>query len=61
VGNAVDRNRVRRRLRAAVRVECDAFLPGRAYLIGASPATVGVDFETLRATLRRAARDAGEA
>jgi ribonuclease P protein component len=36
-GNAVVRNRLRRRLRAVVRDHADRFSPGYAYLIGAAP------------------------
>lgn len=56
VGNAVVRNRLRRRLRAAVR-EIDAerggLAPG-AYLISARPEAAGRPYADLRATLGEA-------
>jgi ribonuclease P protein component len=51
VGGAVDRNRVRRRLRAIVR-ESD-LAPG-AYLVGVSPAAAGLPFEELSRHVRKA-------
>jgi ribonuclease P protein component len=51
VGGAVVRNRVRRRLRAAVR-ELDALLvPGAAYLVSAGPAAAVVRYQELVAHL----------
>ena len=46
VGNAVTRNRVRRRLRAAV-AQAAGLRPG-AYLVAAGPAAAGTDYEELR-------------
>jgi ribonuclease P protein component len=51
VGPAVVRNRVRRRLRAAVR-ELD--VPPGAYLVAASPGAVGVPYLQLRGHLEMA-------
>jgi ribonuclease P protein component len=47
VGGAVDRNRVRRRLRAAVREHVDRFEPGSAYLIGAGREALSMSFPDL--------------
>jgi len=47
VGGAVVRNRVRRRLRAAVAAEADRIPPG-AYLVSGEPAIAGIPFEELR-------------
>jgi ribonuclease P protein component len=51
VGNAVVRNRVRRRLRAALREEVDVVRPDSAYLVGATPAAAGASFDELRREL----------
>jgi ribonuclease P protein component len=53
-GNAVQRNRIRRRLRAAIRL---TGLPvGFDYVLLAGPGLLDVDFPTLRAWLDEAAR-----
>ena len=49
-GNAVQRNRLRRRLRAAVR-EVAGGVPGGRYLIGADPAAAGMGFTELARTV----------
>jgi ribonuclease P protein component len=51
VGNAVTRNRVRRRLRAAVRDELAAVRADSAYLVGATPAAARASFDELRRAL----------
>ena len=53
LGGAVVRNRVRRRLREALRVMAPAFQPGWDVLIIARPGIVDADHETLVAALRR--------
>jgi ribonuclease P protein component len=57
VGTAVTRNRLRRRLRAAVAAEATAFAPGW-YLVGAQPAAVSLDHAALRAAVRSFAEQA---
>ena len=52
-GSAVVRNRVRRRLRVLIRESAAELRPG-AYLIGAGPSAVSMDFNALRCSLRRA-------
>ena len=52
VGGAVVRNRLRRRLRAAVR-ETPGLAPG-AYLVGVSPGAEGLTYEDLKAQVTRA-------
>lgn len=47
-GSAVSRNRLRRRLRAAVWDERAALATGLAYLVGAGPAAHRVDAAALR-------------
>ncbi len=47
VGPAVTRNRVRRRLRAAVERHRSQLKPGCAYLLGASPAAAAATFDEL--------------
>jgi ribonuclease P protein component len=47
VGNAVVRNRVRRRLRAAVREQCDLLQPGWGYLVTAAPAAAAATYREL--------------
>ena len=54
VGGAVERNRVRRRLRAAVHDEREALAVGRAYLIGAGAGADRLSFSELQARLREA-------
>lgn len=57
-GGAVERNRLRRRLRAAVRALDDELVPGGRYLISAGPAAMKTSspelHEMLRAVLRAA-------
>jgi ribonuclease P protein component len=53
LGGAVVRNRVRRRIREALRAMAPSFQPGWDVLIIARPALVDVDHETLVETLRR--------
>jgi ribonuclease P protein component len=52
VGTAVVRNRLRRRLKEALRL--DAPLPAGAYLVRAQPGAVALDFRSLQQHLRRA-------
>ena len=59
-GNAVERNRARRRLREAVRGAGTELEAGRAYLFGAGREVVTMPYADLAATverLLRAARD----
>lgn len=53
LGGAVTRNRVRRRLREALRVMAPAFQPGWDVLIIARPALVEADHDALVGALRR--------
>jgi ribonuclease P protein component len=53
LGGAVVRNRVRRRLREALRVMAPSFQPGWDVLIIARPAIVGADHDRLVGALRR--------
>jgi ribonuclease P protein component len=53
LGGAVKRNRVRRRLREALRVMAPSFQPGWDVLIIARPAIVEADHDTLVGALRR--------
>src|SRR5919108_2169896 len=53
LGNAVVRNRVRRRLREALRVMAPSFQPGWDVLIIARPALVEADHDALVGALRR--------
>ncbi|MEO7664123.1 MAG: ribonuclease P protein component [Candidatus Limnocylindrales bacterium] len=53
IGSAVVRNRVRRRLRAALRGMAPAFQPGWDVLIIARPAVVTADHQALTSALRR--------
>jgi ribonuclease P protein component len=53
LGGAVDRNRVRRRLREALRVMAPSFQPGWDVLIIARPAIVEADHDTLVGALHR--------
>ena len=61
VGNAVVRNRVRRRLRAAVREHATLLRPGWAYLVHAGPASVAATYgelsEALCTTLQAHSRE----
>jgi ribonuclease P protein component len=47
-GTAVERNRVRRRLRAAIALDEALLLPGGAYLVAADRAVMNLPFTTLR-------------
>ena len=60
VGGAVQRNRVRRRLRAAVRTHGAAFEPGHAYLVTATRRARDVPFDELSAAVGGAARAFGD-
>ena len=51
VGNAVTRNRVRRRLRAALGQQGTVVRPDSAYLVGATPAAATASFAELRDAL----------
>ncbi len=53
LGSAVVRNRVRRRLREALRVMAPSFQPGWDVLIIARPAIVGADHDALVGALQR--------
>jgi len=53
LGGAVARNRVRRRLREALRVMAPSFQPGWDVLIIARPALVAADHDALVGALRR--------
>lgn len=57
VGTAVVRNRVRRRLRAAVSAAAPAW-PAGSYLVRAAPGAATATYHELDAALRRAAEDA---
>ncbi len=50
-GNAVERNRARRRLREAVRAFASDLEPGRAYLFGGNRAVVTMAYPELAATV----------
>lgn len=52
VGNAVTRNLVRRRLRAAVRAQRPQLRGGSAYLVAARPQVATMTFREIEATLR---------
>jgi ribonuclease P protein component len=58
LGTAVDRNRLRRRLRAVVTEVGEQIEPGR-YLIGANPDAAELSFEELRTFTHRALAAAG--
>lgn len=62
VGNAVVRNRLRRRLRAIL-TELDqaGSLPPGVYLVGAAPGADQASFDDLRVRMQRAIRQATEA
>jgi ribonuclease P protein component len=47
-GTAVERNRARRRLRAAIALDAALLLPGGAYLVAADRTVMTVPFPTLR-------------
>ena len=52
LGSAVTRNRIRRRLREALRAMASAYRPGWDVLVIARPASVDAGHETLAAALR---------
>jgi ribonuclease P protein component len=59
-GTAVERNRARRRLRAAIALDAALLLPGGAYLVAADRAIMTLPFPTLRdhmTTLLQAVRE----
>ena len=56
-GNAVARNRLRRRLRAAVHEHHDLLAPDTAYLIGADPSAATMTFAALSESIARALAD----
>ena len=47
-GTAVERNRARRRLRAAIALDAALLLPGGAYLVAADRDVMTLPFTTLR-------------
>ncbi len=54
VGNAVERNRIRRRLREAIRTGCGADMaPGFDYVVVARRDLLSLPFETLKGELSR--------
>jgi ribonuclease P protein component len=59
LGGAVVRNRVRRRLREALRVMAPSFQPGWDVLIIARPSVIGADFQTLADALQNLLRRGG--
>lgn len=59
LGGAVVRNRVRRRIRDALRARAPSFQPGWDVLIIARPAIVGADHEALVGALHRVLRSGG--
>jgi ribonuclease P protein component len=59
-GTAVDRNRARRRLRAAVVLESDELRAGGVYLFSAEPSVMSLPFPTLRAHVTTLLRSVGE-
>ena len=59
LGGAVVRNRVRRRIREALRVMAPSFQPGWDVLIIARPAIVEADQDALAGALRRVLRSGG--
>jgi ribonuclease P protein component len=59
LGGAVVRNRVRRRLREALRVMAPSFQPGWDVLIIARPAIVEADHDAIVGALRRVLRSGG--
>ena len=60
VGGAVQRNRVRRRLRAAVRDCAGELEPGRAYLLGARPEAAAMPYRDLVGVVEDLLRGARE-
>ena len=53
VGNAVERNRIRRRLRAVVRAHADRLVPDTAYLVSARPRATTMSYEELSKAVSR--------
>jgi len=58
-GSAVRRNRIRRRLRAAVTIASGELSPG-SYLLGADPEVDGLSFPQLAAAVREAMTEAAQ-
>ena len=58
VGNAVTRNRVKRRLREIYKLSYDKLKPGFDMVIVAKPTTAEVDFKTLRSSYYHVIRKA---
>ncbi len=61
LGNAVARNRVRRRLRHAVYAAADLFPPGADYVFVARSAAVDLDWSELERQIKKAASDSAKA
>ena len=59
LGGAVVRNRVRRRLREALRVMAPSFQPGWDVLIIARPPVTGADYQTVAGALQNLLRRGG--
>jgi ribonuclease P protein component len=59
-GTAVERNRARRRLRAAVALDEALLLPGGAYLLAADRAVMTIPFPTLREHVATLLHDVGK-
>jgi ribonuclease P protein component len=59
LGGAVVRNRVRRRLREALRAMAPSFQPGWDVLIIARPPVIGADFQALAGALHNLLRRGG--
>ena len=59
LGGAVDRNRVRRRIREVLRVMAPSFQPGWDVLIIARPAIVEADHDAVVGAVRRVLRSGG--
>jgi ribonuclease P protein component len=53
-GNAVARNRLRRRLRAAIRERAELLAPDTAYLVGADSSALTMSFAALSDAIARA-------